>query len=312
MPNKLKDIKTPFFALAPMANISNYPFASHCAQFGADLVWTPMVHTDTILNNWDEAARIIDFKEVKNYVIQIVGSDPEKVGQAIETIMQKGLKPIAFDINCGCPDKSILKSGCGGFLLKNPDQIAKIAESAIAATELPVSIKTRAGYDNLTDIYELSQRLATAGVSMLTIHPRKVTAGYAGEADWQVVKNVKEKLKASNMLIVGSGDVKTWQQALERQKETGCDGVMIGRGAWGKPWIFKEIKDKKDFSPDYNLLKDLVLDLSKKADEIWGDKGIIESRKHYGWYFRGVDTAKAKRVELMKASTLEDVERILS
>jgi tRNA-dihydrouridine synthase B len=305
--------KKPFWALAPMANITTYPFSSQCINFGADLVWTPMVHTDTILNNWIEASKIINFHDIDNYIIQIVGSDPEKFSQAIKIIEEMGLAPVGYDVNAGCPDKNILKSGCGGALLKDTIKIIKTVKSAKRSTNLPVSVKTRAGYDNYEDIYNLVPELIAAGVSMITIHPRTVKQGYTGSADWEILRKVHSSFfnPHSSASLIGSGDIRTWQEAISRQKETGCDGIMIGRGALGKPWIFKEIKDKADYNSGTSEIKKLALDLSIKTDVIWGKKGIIEARKHYGWYFRGFSGAKEIRTTLMQASSLKEVREIL-
>ena len=303
--------KTPFWVLAPMANITTYPFASQCIKYGADLAWTPMVHTDTVLNNWEESCKIIDFKGVKNYIIQLVGSEPEKFAESIKTIEKHGLKPLGFDINAGCPDKNIVKSGCGGALLKKPELVIDIARACKKATKIPISVKTRAGYDNLTDIYNLTPALIEVGISMITIHPRTVKQGYTGSADWSIVKDVKCLLFSANCLVVGSGDIKTWREAIEKQKESNCDGVMIGRGALGHPWIFEEMKKQSNLEPPLVTIKELVLDLTRKADQIWGNHGITESRKHFAWYFRGFDGAKELRVKLMDCDTLADVIKAL-
>jgi nifR3 family TIM-barrel protein len=310
--NSKKGVKNPFFALAPMANITTYPFASQCAKYGADLVWTPMVHTDTVINNWEETQKIIDFKDINPYIIQLVGSEPGKFARAIKIIESKGLKPLCIDINTGCPDKNIVKSGCGGSLLKTPDKIIDIVLACKDATELPISIKTRAGYDNPDDILDLAPRLIEAGVIMLTVHPRTVKQGYSGEADWSVIKNLVSSLSPhTSTVIVGSGDIKTWQEALLKQKETGCNGIMIGRGALGHPWIFAEVKEGRDLKVRGGEIKKLALDLATKADAIWGDYGIVESRKHFAWYFKGFDGAKEIRTKLMDSGTLKDVVKVL-
>lgn len=207
-------LKTPFYALAPMANISTYPFALQCVRYGADLVWTPMVHTDTIINNWPEAKKILDFEPsslnchsgliknynklsrnpdscirrndkengIKNYLVQIVGSDPDKFIKSVK-IIEKGLDPFGIDLNFGCPDKNIVKSGCGGAMLKNPARVVEIVKAVKNATRLPLSIKTRAGWDDLNQIYKLAPELEKAGIDMLTVHPRTVKQGFRGKAD---------------------------------------------------------------------------------------------------------------------------------
>lgn len=291
-----------------MANITTYPFASQCSDYGADLVWTPMVHTDTIIHNWPEAIKILDFKDLR-YIIQLVGSEPDNFAEAIKIILGHDLKPLGFDLNAGCPDKNIVKSGCGGALLKNPDRIIDIVKAMKSATEMPISVKTRAGFDNLADIYDIVPRLVKLGVSMITVHPRTVKQGYTGSADWSVVQKLTSHLKplTSNPLIVGSGDIQTWQEAIEKQKETSCDGVMIGRGALGRPWIFDEIKSQINHHPDLREIKRLILDIADKANTIWGVQGIVESRKHFAWYCKGFDGAKEIRIKLMAAETLDDV-----
>lgn len=272
-----------------------------------------MVHTDTIVNNWPEAAKIFDFKTISNFLIQLVGSEPEKFAQAIKIIEENGLNPLGYDLNAGCPDKNIVKSGCGGCLMKSPDTITDIVRSMKGATKRPISVKTRAGFDNLTDIYDLAPKLADAGIWLLTIHPRTVRQGYTGVAEWEIIKNIVSSLEhRTSTLIAGSGDVKTWEEAIKRQQETGCDGVLVGRGALGKPWIFEEIKSRKDHAIDIYEIKKLTLNLAYKANDIWGNQGIIESRKHFAWYFRGFDGAKETRIRLMQAEAFDNVKKVLN
>lgn len=305
-------IKTPFYALAPMANISIYPFASQCARFGADLVWTPMVHTDTIINNWPEAKKILDLAPLTYYVVQIVGSGPEKFVKSVK-IIEKNLEPKGVDLNFGCPDKNIVKSGCGGALLKTTDQIVEIIKAVRKSTKLPISVKTRAGWDDMSQIYKLAPILEKAGINMLTVHPRTVKQGFQGKADWEILRILKTKYLKHNsrMLLCGSGDITTWQEAIERQKETGCDGVMIGRGALGRPWLFSEIKNKGNYTPTLEEIKKLVLEISQISYAIWGSKGIVESRKHFAHYFRGFHGAQEYRKKLMTAISLDEIKKIL-
>jgi nifR3 family TIM-barrel protein len=305
--NKYK-IKTPFYALAPMANITTYPFASQAARFGADLVWTPMVHTDTIINNWPEAEKILNFKEIPNFLVQIVGSDPEKFASSVK-IIEKNLKPLGIDLNMACPDKNIVKSGCGGSLMQKPEQMFAIVKAVKEATNLPVSVKTRVGFKNNDEIFELAPKMKELGIDMITIHGRTVKQAFTGEASWKEVSLVKEMM--GNVLVCGSGDITTWEQAIKIQQKTGVDGVMIGRGALGTPWIFKEIKEQKDYESELPEIKKLALEVAEKSHDIWGEKGITESKKHFAWYFRGFLGASKYRKELMAANTLKDVQDIL-
>lgn len=295
--------------LAPMANITTYPFASQAIEFGADIVWTPMVHTDTILNNWPEAKKILDFNEIPNYIIQIVGSDKDKIVESIN-IIEKKLQPLGIDLNFACPDKNIIKSGCGGAMMQKPDEILNIVREALIGSKIPISIKIRSGWDNPDDIYNLMDKLTNTNVSFVTIHPRTVKQGFKGKADWEIIEKLVDMYP--NMPIIGSGDIITWKEALSIQRKAGCKGVMLGRGALGKPWIFKEIKDKKDYIPSLKEIKRLALDLSEKSYVIWGERGIIESRKHLAWYFKGFPSALKYRKRLMAASTIADLRSFLN
>lgn len=298
----------PFHALAPMANITTYPFASQAVKYGADIVWTPMVHTDTILNNWAEAEKTLNFKDIKNYIVQIVGSDPKKFADSV-VLIEKHLSPAGIDLNFACPDKNIVKSGCGGALLKDTDRMLKIVKAVNKVSNLPISVKTRSGWDNPEQIMDLAPRLWKTGISRITVHPRIVTQGFRGEADWEIIASIKKKYP--EIVLCGSGDIKTWQEAIERQAETGCDGVMIGRGALGRPWVFTEIAEKKDYEPTLDEIKGLVIDLSEKAEQVWGAKGIVESRAHYANYFKGFDGASQYRSKLMLAKDTSGIKTIL-
>lgn len=305
--NSRYKLNAPCFALAPMAGISTYPFASQCISYGADMAFAPMVHTDYVLNNLEDALKVVDFKEIDKYIVQIVGSEPKKFAETIK-VLSKHVKPLGFDLNAGCPDRNIVKSGCGGALMQDPKLVIEIIRAMKSATNLPISVKTRAGFNNYEDIFGLVELLNKEGVSLLTVHPRKAKQMYAGEANWSVIEEVK---KITDIPLCGSGDVKTWEEAHGKVKEYGVSGIMIGRGALGRPWIFKEIKDKKTSNPELAEIKDLILDLSVKSDALWGDRGIVEARKHYAWYYKGVSGAKELRSKLMQAENLKEVKDIL-
>lgn len=302
------DLPEPFFGLAPMANITTYPFASQVVEFGADLVWTPMVHSEALIHNPSDTLKIVDFKEIKNYVVQIIGSDVSSITKAI-SIVTENLDPKGIDLNFACPDKNILKSGCGGFLMQNPQLIIDILKAARETTKLPLSVKTRAGWTDPNEIFSIAEQIAEL-VDMLTVHPRVVKQGFTGSANWEVLGELKKNFPS--IFVVGSGDIKSWEEALQGQTSTGVNGVLIGRGALGKPWIFREIKDQKSHAVDPNEVRTLVLDLAQKADSIWGEKGITESKKHFAWYFKGFEGASEIRANLMGAKNLTDVQRILT
>lgn len=291
-----------------MANITTYPFASQAAKYGADLSWTPMVHTDTIINNWPGAKKILDFHEIDNYLVQIVGSKPERFAESVK-IIEKELNPLGIDLNFACPDKNIVKSGCGGALMQDPERMFAIIKAAKAATNLPISVKTRAGWDNYDQICPLTCDFKELGVEMVTVHPRTVKQAFSGKADWGVIKKLKEE--NPDILICGSGDIQTWQEALEKQKMTGCDGILIGRAALGKPWIFKEITEKANYIPDLKEIKSVALDIAVKSDKLWGDKGIMEGKKHFAAIFRGSNEAADLRRKLMLATTYSEIKVIL-
>lgn len=291
-----------------MANITTYPFASQAVKYGADLVWTPMVHTDTIINNWVEAEKILNFHEIKNYLVQIIGSEPENFVKSVE-IIEKKLKPLGIDLNFACPDKNIVKSGCGGFLLKQPENIIHIINAVKKNTDLPVSIKTRLGWENKKEIFDIVPLFLKAKIDLLTVHGRTVKQGFKGKADWGNIGKLKKMYP--KLVICGSGDIVDWKDAQRKAEEYGVEGIMIGRSTLGRPWIFKEIKESKDYNPTINEIKKLAYDLVLKSNEIWGEKGIIESRKHFGWYFKGFEGAAGFRKKLMVASSLAQIKEIL-
>jgi nifR3 family TIM-barrel protein len=307
------NLKTPFYTLAPMANITTYPFASQAIKYGADLVWTPMVHTDTIINNWPEAEKILNFKEIKNYIAQIVGSNPENFAQAVK-IIEENLNPIGFDLNRACPDKNIVKSGCGGSLMQRPELMFAIVKAVKEATQKPVSVKTRLGWESKEEILGLLPGFAELGIGMLTVHGRTVREAFRGQADWGMLAKIRLQLNKldPNLLLVGSGDITTWQEAINAQEKTKVDGVMIGRGALGRPWIFEEIKAKEDIHPDLNIIKKLAKDLAQKSYDIWGEHSITESKKHFAWYFKGTHESAEYRRRLMGVKSLSDVDSVLN
>jgi len=194
--------------------------------------------------------------------------------------------------------------------MKRPEEIVKIVMAAKSTTKLPISVKTRAGWDNYKDIYDLALELEKTGLDMLIIHPRTVKQSFTGSADWSIIKKLVADLP--ELPIIGSGDVTDWQDALDKQQDTSCAGAMIGRNALGHPWIFKEIREKKSYQPDQSEIRGLTIDLASKADAIWGQKGITESKKHFAWYFRGFDGASEYRKKLMGTKTLTDVENLLT
>lgn len=300
------NLPKPFWALAPMAGITTYPFARQAKKYGADLLWTPMVHTDTILNNWPEAKKILDFKEIRPYLVQILGNNPQKIEKSIKLI-EKNLKPTGIDLNFACPDKNVLKSGCGGALLKKQELMIEIAKAAINSTRLPISIKTRLGWDK-AEIMDLAKKLEKIGVSLLAIHGRTVLQGFKGEAEWGTICQIKKN--TSKMLIAGSGDIKTYTDAIAL-KDKVLDGYLVGRASLGRPWIFQEVKEKKTINFGIKQKKELILEIAKLSEEIWGKKGIIEARKHFAWYAKGFLGASELRKKLMLTQNSGEVIDVL-
>lgn len=300
--------------LAPMEDVSDPPFRYVCKQNGVDLMYTEFVSSEGLIRHASKSKQKLDIFEYEHPIgIQLFGSDVESMREAAE--IATAAEPDLIDINYGCPVKQVACRGAGAALLQDIPKMVEMTKAVIDATHLPVTVKTRLGWDdNTKNIEEVAERLQDIGVEALTIHGRTRKQLYKGPADWTLIGEVKNNGRIT-MPIFGNGDVDSPQRALEMKNTYGVDGVMIGRASIGYPWIFREVKhylNTGEFLAEPTL--DERVDTCKthflKSIEWKGEKtGVFEMRRHYTNYFKGYDHFKPFRTKLV---TLEDIDEILN
>jgi nifR3 family TIM-barrel protein len=309
------NLNKPFFVLAPLANVTDAAFRRVIAKYskpnGPDVFWTEFVSADGLVKgNKEILLRDLVFTEAERPIVaQFFTSTPENMEKAAELARELGFDGV--DINMGCPDKSVEKQGAGAKLIKNPDLAVKIIEAAKkGAGNLPVSVKTRIGF-NQNEIETWLPKLLSTDIPAITIHARTRKEMSKVDAHWDVVKRAVEIRDESGKetLIIGNGDVKNIEEAKKRVEETGADGVMIGRGIFGNPWLFSKDKNLENISLEEKL--QVMLEHTKTFVELLGDiKSFAIMKKHYKAYVNGFDGAKELRASLMEAKDYEEIERL--
>ncbi|MGX5688415.1 tRNA dihydrouridine synthase DusB [Arcticibacter tournemirensis] len=314
MPVKIGNIDLGEFPLllAPMEDVSDPPFRFVCKQNGADLMYTEFISSEGLIRDAAKSRQKLDIFEYERPIgIQIFGSNIESMREATEIASQAG--PDLIDINYGCPVKNVACKGAGASLLKDIDKMVKMTKAVVEATHLPVTVKTRLGWDdNSKNVYEVAERLQDVGIKALTIHGRTRSQMYKGQADWSLIREVKRNPRVA-IPIFGNGDVDSVEKAANWRLEYETDGIMIGRAAIGYPWIFREIKHffyTGELLPGPTITERVEVCLTHLAKSIaWkGEKtGIFEMRRHYSNYFKGTPNFKEYRMKLV---SLEDVTSI--
>lgn len=301
-------IQSPFFVLAPLDGITSSPFRRVCKKLGADVVFSEMIAAEAVYYKSKKTIEMMQFhEEERPIIIQIFGNDLEKMACSAKWI-EENIKPDGIDINMGCPAKKVVSGGRGSALLQDFDLALKVAEAVRNATKLPLSVKMRLGWDEF-NIHEFVQELEKIGVDAITIHGRTKIQGFKGEPDWKAIGEIK---KLVSIPVIGNGNVVNVGDSKKIIETSGCDGVMVGRGALGNPWIFKSMKAGKDYKPSWEETVEIALcHLDMSVEEFGGKKGIFDMRKHYGWYFKGFDGASDLRKKLVQTETLNEVEKIL-
>ncbi|RAJ96037.1 nifR3 family TIM-barrel protein [Larkinella arboricola] len=302
--------------LAPMEDVSDPPFRAVCKANGADLMYTEFISSEGLIRDAAKSVQKLDIFEYERPVgIQLFGSDIETMRACAEIATR--VNPDLIDINYGCPVKNVACRGAGAALLQDIPKMVKMTEAVVKATHLPVTVKTRLGWDeNTKNIQEVAERLQDIGIQALTVHGRTRVQMYKGEADWTLIGRVKENPRIT-IPIFGNGDIESPEKALEYKNRYGVDGIMIGRASIGYPWIFNEIKHYVRTGEHLAAptLADRVA-VCKQHLEFsirWkGEKtGIFEMRRHYTNYFKGLDNFKPFRLRLVQADTLAEINGIL-
>ena len=311
---KIGNIILPDFPLllAPMEDVSDPPFRRLCKLHGADLMYSEFISSEGLIRDAIKSRMKLDIFDYERPVgIQIFGGDEEAMEMSSRIV--DAVRPDLVDINFGCPVKKVVCKGAGAGVLKDVDLMVRLTKAVIKGTNLPVTVKTRLGWDESSiNIDEVAERLQDIGVQALTVHARTRAQMYKGSADWTHIARVKNNPRIT-MPIFGNGDIDSPEKALEYKNKYGLDGMMIGRAAIGYPWIFNEIKHY--FKTGEHLAQPTMVDRIEAARNhlTWsmdwkGERvGIVEMRRHYTNYFKGVSNFKEHRLKLV---TLESAESL--
>ncbi len=302
--------------LAPMEDVSDPPFRAVCKDNGADLMYSEFISSEGLIRDAMKSRKKLEFdEEERPFGIQIFGGDEEALG--LSAAICETVHPDLVDINFGCPVKKVALKGAGAGVLKDIDLMIRLTEAVVKSTKLPVTVKTRLGWDDKTkNIEEVAERLQDVGVQALSIHGRTRVQMYKGEADWELIGKVKNNPRIS-IPIFGNGDIDSPEKAVEYKKRYGIDGIMIGRAAIGYPWIFNEIKHfvKTGNHLPVPTVEDRVLVCKKHLHKSFAWKGpkigIFEMRRHYTNYLKGLPNIKEYRGKLVTLETVEEIDAVL-
>lgn len=298
--------------LAPMEDVSDPPFRRLCKLHGADMLYSEFISSEGLIRDAIKSRQKLDIFDYERPVgIQIFGGDEEAMALSAQIV--EAVRPDLVDINFGCPVKKVVSRGAGAGVLRDIDLMIRLTKAVVKSTSLPVTIKTRLGWDNDSiNISEVAERLQDVGVKAISIHARTRVQMYKGHSDWSYIAKVKENPRI-NIPIFGNGDIDSPEKALEYRNKYGVDGIMIGRAAIGYPWIFNEIKNF--FATGEKLPEPTVADRVEAAKNhvTWamewkGERlGILETRRHYSNYFKGISNFKTHRQQLVTANSPEEL-----
>ena len=299
--------------LAPMAGVTDLPFRLLCKEQGVGLLSMEMVSAKAISFHNKNTLDLMQIAEGENPIaLQIFGSDPEIMAQSAAEIEERPFD--ILDINMGCPMPKIVNNGDGAALMKDPDKAGRIVEAMVKAVPVPVTAKFRRGWDaGSCNCVEFAKTLEAAGVSAVAVHGRTRAQVYGGHADWHCIRQVKEAVKIP---VIGNGDVTSGQKALDMFEQTGCDGVMIGRGCQGNPWIFRELLAYEETGsiperPGTDQIRETMLRHARLQLQYRGEyTGIREMRKHAAWYTAGYKNSSRLRAKICEVENYEQLQAL--
>ena len=303
--------------LAPMEDVSDPPFRALCKEHGADVVYTEFISSEGLIRNAVKSTMKLDIYEKERPVgIQIFGANLDSMLQSVDIVEQT--KPDIIDINFGCPVKKVVCKGAGAGILKDIDKMEMLTREMAKRTKLPLTVKTRLGWDEKTiKIVEVAERIQDAGAQAITIHGRTRAQMYKGFADWSLIADVKNNPRM-RIPVFGNGDVNSPEKAMEMRDKYGLDGAMIGRASIGNPWFFNQVKHffkTKKHLPEPSIneriemaKKHLTMAIKWKGEKL----GVLETRRHYSNYFKGIQDFKKYRTIMVTSDYSENIFSLFS
>ena len=298
--------------LAPMEDVSDPPFRALCKEKGADVVYTEFISSEGLIRNAAKSTMKLDiYKKERPVGIQIFGANLDSMLQAVDIVEET--KPDIIDINFGCPVKKVVCKGAGAGILKDIDKMEMLTREMAKRTNLPLTVKTRLGWDEKSiKIIEVAERIQDAGAQAITIHGRTRAQMYKGCADWTLISDVKNNQRMK-IPVFGNGDVNTPEKAVEMRDKYGLDGAMIGRASIGNPWFFNQVKHffkTNEYLPSPSLMERIEMAEKhlKMAIDWKGEKlGVLETRRHYSSYFKGIPDFKKHKTTMVTSDFSEDI-----